>query len=225
MKIDTHVHTNYSDGLMSIDDLRKLSLKKEIIPCITDHNTIKGALAYQKKFGKNSCIIGEEIKTQQGEVIGLYMKKEISGFLDLFETMRLLKKQKAVIIIPHPFDRLRGSKLRYDINRLNDKYKIDFIEVFNSRTMYDADNQKARDFFEKNRKKQKYFSIVGSDAHMSIEFGRSYCVVPEFDITKKAQFLDIFKNPKKITFITHKSPIIVHAITKTIKILKGKNKR
>ncbi len=222
MKLDTHVHTNYSDGLMSIDELRKLSLKKGIIPCITDHNTIKGAIAYQKKYGKNSCIAGEEICTKEGDIIGLYMKKEISPYLSIEETLKELKKQNAIIIVPHPFDKIRWSTPKYNINKLNKKYKIHFIEIFNARMISNEANKTASVFFEKNKEKQKYLATVGSDAHTSFEFGRTYSIVPDFNIQKKDEFLNAFKNiqkNKKIKQITKKSPVFVHIITKTIKIL------
>lgn len=223
MKIDTHIHTHYSwDCLTKLEEVRKKCLKKGIIPCITDHNTIQGALEYRKKYGEDSCIIGEEVTTKQGEVIGLFVKKEVKPHLDVNTTVEKLKKQGALIIIPHPFDRLRKKKLDYDINKLNKKHKIDFIEVFNSRTFFDLDNRKALLFTQKNKKKENYFAIVGSDGHTIYEIGNSYIEFPgtKFNINKKEDFLKNFKNTKGIIYHTKKSTMLVHAITKSVKILK-----
>ena len=86
--------------------------------------------------------------------------------------------------------------------------------------MLDADNAKALEFAEKNRNKHGYLATVGSDAHTAFEVGSSHVIVPHFDITKKKEFMDAFKDRKKIIFETNKSSIIVHVITKAVRILK-----
>jgi predicted metal-dependent phosphoesterase TrpH len=220
IKIETHMHTEYSkDCLMHIDDIRAVCLKKNIIPCITDHNTIKGALAYRKTYGKNSCIIGEEIMTSQGEIIGLYLKSEIPAGLGVIKTLELLRRQGAIIIIPHPFDRMRQrSALKYDIKKLK-KYNP-IIEVFNSRTIFMDDNIAAERF----ARRQGLRMIVGSDAHTLPEIGRSFIETEYFDIKSKKAFLEIFNNASMLFFYTKKSSVFVHIKTKIVKRF-GLNRR
>jgi predicted metal-dependent phosphoesterase TrpH len=219
MKLLFHTHTDYSsDCLVSIGELHGLCRKNNLMPCITDHNTIKGAVAYRKKFGLDSCIIGEEIKTKEGEVIGLYMKKEIPKGLSLKDTMKMLKSQNAIIIIPHPFDRFRKSRLMHDINNLNKSFKIDFIEVFNSRTLNTKDNDKAQRFFDVNSKRHKFLAIAGADAHLLHENMNCCNIVPDFDVRKKELFIKAFSSGK-VKFQRKKSGLRVHIVTKAVKIL------
>lgn len=224
MKLLFHTHTCYSkDCLISIDAFRKKCLKLDVIPIITDHNTIKGALEYTKRFGMKSGIIGEEIMTKQGEIIALYLNKEIAPYQDIDKTLELCKKQKAIVIVPHPFDRLRTSRLDH-VALKKHKHKIDFIEIYNSRTMYNVDNKRAEYFSKKNNK----LEIIGADAHWLMEFKNSIIECDDFDITKKSQFLEAFKSGK-VLYTNKKSPILVHAMTKMVKILGlnrlvGKNK-
>src|SRR3989344_1732147 len=110
IKIDMHLHTNYSwDSATSVEGLNKRCSKLNLIPIITDHNTIEGAKKFVRKYKYG--IIGEEISTQQGEIIAIFLKSKIPPGLTLHETVKLIKKQSAVSYIPHPFDRLRKKRL------------------------------------------------------------------------------------------------------------------
>jgi predicted metal-dependent phosphoesterase TrpH len=73
MRLDMHVHTYRShDCTLSTDVIIKTCLKKKIGGiAIVDHNTIKGALEL-KSLAPFLIIIGEEIKTTEGEVIGYF---------------------------------------------------------------------------------------------------------------------------------------------------------
>ena len=200
MKIDLHVHSKYSkDSILRINTIRKIYNKKGIIPIITDHNTIKGNLKFKCR------ILAEEIKTLNGEITGLFMTEEIKPFLPLEETLDILKQQRALIMIPHPFDNIRKSSLK----KIN--FKPNLIEVFNSRTIQNKTNKKALDFANKNN----IIKAVGSDAHTRIEIGNAYNLIEDFN--SKKEFLN---NMKKAKFFCKKSPLIVHSYTKLIKILK-----
>ena len=214
MKIDTHLHTNYSrDCLVGIERLRKRCQRLGIIPCITDHNTIKGALAYRKRFGNKSCIVGEEITTKQGEILALYVKKQINEGLDFEDVIKELRRQKSIIILQHPFDRMRKGRLSYDFKKL--RGKVDCIEIFNSRTFFMKDNRRAEKLYLENSK--HFLATVGSDAHILHEYGKSYIEMKDFDITKRDEFLNALSDSK---LIRRKSTVLVHAITKTVKMLK-----
>ncbi|MFA6088467.1 MAG: PHP-associated domain-containing protein [Candidatus Woesearchaeota archaeon] len=216
MKIDFHIHTNYSkDSLNSIEKVRKICLKKGILPCITDHNTIKGALAYQKKYGEDSCIVGEEIMTKQGELIGIYLTRFISSNMSVLKTIKEIFSQGGLLIIPHPFDKLRKSKLHYDLNKLKKICPTMFIETYNSRTIFAYDNKKAKDFAMKN----KLYFVVGSDAHTLHEIGNSYVILDNFNIKDKNAFLETFKK-KNIKIHTNSSSFLVHVFTKLLKYFK-----
>ena len=209
LKVDLHVHTIYSyDSLLSLRTLVK-ACKRRCINCIavTDHNTIEGALkmrAYPIKV-----IIGEEITTKDGEIIGLFLNEEIPRNLSVQETIDKIKEQDGIVYIPHPFDRMRKSRLR--ISDDNIWRQANIIEVFNSRCIFQEDNRKALNFAEVTGSLRGY----GSDAHTNIEVGNTY--VKMVDFYSRKEFL---KNLKDGIPYCKRSPILVHAYTKVIKLLK-----
>jgi predicted metal-dependent phosphoesterase TrpH len=182
MKVDLHVHTNYSScSILKIDTLKKLCKKFDIYPAITDHNVIAGA----KKF--KNCILGEEIMTKEGEIIGLFLNGQIKKGLSIEETIDKIKEQGGIVYVPHPFDWRRRSQVK----RTN--FKMDMIEVFNGRIWQQSLNEKAKEFAKKN----KITMGVGSDTHTPFELGRIYNEIEEFNSPK-----EFLKNMKKAKLVT-----------------------
>jgi len=139
---------------------------------VTDHHTIKGALKV-KRLNKDKdfeVIIGDEITTNFGDVLTYYLNEEIKS-RDFFSVVDEVKKQDALIAIPHPFRVSINPKLkfRYPIEKI--KNKIDAIECFNAR-MLPGNNEKA----QKLAKKLKIAGIGGSDAHFIFDIGRAYTI-------------------------------------------------
>jgi len=200
MKLDFHVHTNYSpDSFTTLATLKKVCEKKGLFPVITDHNTIKGALVFKQRYG--DCIIGEEIETADGDLIGLFLNEEIPRGLSVHETVDKIREQDGVVYMPHPFDRLRNSSLkRHD-------FKADIVEVFNSRVMKQYYNHMAEIFAEN----KKLLKGAGSDAHFARHIGLSYVVIDDF--SDKKEFL---KNMKKAIIITRSNHPIVLPLTKIV---------
>jgi predicted metal-dependent phosphoesterase TrpH len=151
---------------------------------IVDHNSLFKQMGNQNDI---TIFFGEEIKTIDGEIIGFEIKRDIEPNLDLIETCRQIKKQGGFVFIPHPFDYLRfkehvGNKI-YDII----KY-ADFIEVFNSRCIFNYFNKKAEEF----AKKYKIPMVGGSDAHFEYEIGS--CVNIIRSKNKKDDIIKAIKN-------------------------------
>jgi len=213
LKIDMHVHTRYSeDCLMSLEEVVKEVEEKRLDGvAITDHNTIQGALKL-KQMASFEVIVGEEIKTKEGEIVGYFLREKIPPDLAPEETIKRIRSQNGLVCIPHPFDRLRRSRLSFQaIERI--KSEVDIIEVFNARNVFSKDNEKAIDFANKNG----FAKIAGSDAHTKYEIGNGYIEIENF--SKKDGFI---RNVKKCYYFGIKSPIYVHINTKWIKIF-GKN--
>lgn len=204
MKYDFHVHTKYSgDSLLPLELLRKIAKKEGIMPVITDHDTIKGNIKYGCK------IIGEEIRAQEGDIIGLFMMEEIPRGLPMMEVVERIKQQDGLIYVPHPFDTTRKhSSIKEAIERI----KPDVIEVFNPRTIKYENNQKAMRYAEE----KNIAKAAGSDCHTRFEIGKTYVEMEDF--YSKKEFLN---NLKKARIITEKAPIWVHALTKTTVSLKN----
>lgn len=176
-QVELHSHTLWSkDCVVSFDAIIRLCQQRGIDRiAITDHNTADGALAMQK-LAPDLVIVGEEIMTDRGEILGYFMQESIPPGLTPDETIRRLREQGAVISVSHPFDRLRkGAWHEEDLLRIIDQ--VDAIEVFNARCMYADDNVKAMQFAQKHQ----LTGTVGSDAHSRIEYGRALAQMPPFE--------------------------------------------
>lgn len=177
MRYDLHSHSKYSsdsfsEPKMMVKTASKLGLSGI---AVTDHNTIKGGLEAKKyETEEFQVFVGSEIKTDRGEVIGLFLSYEIKSrtFMDVVEE---IKDQDGVVVVPHPFDWLRGKSLFPDER---DARSIDFVEVFNSRCILPSYNRRAADFAEKNHLKK----VAGSDAHFLREIGRGGVVTESNNI-------------------------------------------
>ena len=162
MSFDLHVHTKYSKD--SINDPRwiiKIAKKKGLNGvAITDHNTIKGGWIAKKESKDTDIeiILGEEIKTDIGDIIGLWITEEIKS-RNWEEVIDEIHSQGGIAVLPHPY---RGHKLIEEVAK-----RVDVIEVLNARTPKQL-NRKA---YELAVKLHKGFS-AGSDAHMLFEIGR-----------------------------------------------------
>ncbi len=175
--VELHSHTLWSkDCVVDFDAILRLCERRGIDQiAITDHNTADGALALQKR-APDQIIVGEEIMTDRGEILGYFMHESIPAGLTPDETIRRLRAQGAAISVSHPFDRLRkGAWHEEDLLKIIDQ--VDAIEVFNARCMFAEDNVKAAVFAEKHN----LIGTVGSDAHSRIEYGRAMVQMQPFE--------------------------------------------
>src|SRR5437867_8517322 len=102
------------------------------VVCATDHNTIEGALRLREIADGFRVIVGEEISSRDGEIIGLFLERPIPRDLSGEETIARIRDQGGFIIVPHPFSANRRYHMRRAaLDRLRDK--IDALEIFNAR--------------------------------------------------------------------------------------------
>jgi len=130
--------------------------------CITDHNSIKGAVE-AKKYNSELVVIGEEILSKSGEIIGLFLHEEIKPGLSAEETIELIHEQDGIAFAPHPFSvycSCVGKKLH--------GLKLDGIEVFNS--LHRDGYSNAIALLNSNG----HAKFGGSDAHSSTMIGNGY---------------------------------------------------
>ena len=207
-QVELHSHTHWSkDCVVDFDTIIRRCEKLGIDRiAITDHNTADGALAMQK-IAPDLVIVGEEIMTTQGELLGYFMKESIPEGLSPEETIRQLRDQGAVISVAHPFDRLRkGAWREEDLLRIIDK--VDAIESFNARCLFPQDNERALVFAAKHN----LIGTIGSDAHSRVEYGRALARVQPFE--GAADFLESLRTAE---FVPRYSSFIVHFHSKTAK--------
>jgi predicted metal-dependent phosphoesterase TrpH len=209
IKIDLHVHTHYS-GCSNLrpDRIEPLALENGLnTVAICDHNCVDGALETAALAKFISVIIAEEIVTTQGEIIGYFLNERIPPGLSPLETVSEIKRQGGLVSVPHPFDRLRSSRLHTSaLKQILDS--IDMIEVFNARNMLNRPDHKLLN----HARKLGVVPIVSSDAHLACEIGRAAMVMENYDGPE--DFLNKLCSARSFT---RKSPLWVHAATKLIR--------
>src|ERR687896_3435 len=162
---DLHMHTSWSsDCLVEATDLVEHAAAEGLgAIAVTDHNAFGGALeAVEAARGTSLFVIpGEEIKTdRQGEIIGLFLEREIPRGLSFADTIAAIKEQGGLVYLPHPFDRMHSIPDAATIHRhVGD---IDVFEVYNARLLFEVYNDEALRF----ARKYNLTMGAGSDAHV-----------------------------------------------------------
>jgi predicted metal-dependent phosphoesterase TrpH len=229
-KADLHMHSLYSKkcGLYSIKAI--LDYVEEMtdldIIAITDHDETEGAQEAAELASRYSfkVIVGEEILTKQGEIIGLFLKERILPRKSLVVTLYEIHRQGGLAIVPHPFyfyGKFPGFKKAVSVRTLNkickkeDKYiKIDALEAFNPSLAGHFSNRKVRKF------NPKIFDLpitASSDAHSLEQIGRAYTLFP--GKTKKDLYHSILQG---ITIIQGNE---YWPVRETAKLIKGNVKK
>jgi hypothetical protein len=176
LRVEFHCHTIYSkDSVTRVEDLLLACQRKGIDRVvITDHNTIRGALA-AKALDPDRVIIGEEILTSEGELLAAFVQAEIPAGLTPLETIERLRKQGAFISVSHPFDIHR--KGHWDPAVLQAILPlVDAIETFNARCVFSEFNERAQALADAYHLP----GTVGSDAHATLELGQAMMILPAF---------------------------------------------
>jgi predicted metal-dependent phosphoesterase TrpH len=194
LRVDLHLHSSYShDGQSSLAQLiercRECDLDRI---ALTDHNTVEGALAL-KRMEPGLAIVGEEVKAQQGEVIGLFITGRLQPFLPAGEVMDLIHEMGGLVYVPHPFDRRRSH---FSAERLVDLAdRIDIIETYNP--WCDAAANQAAVRFAADLDK---VAATGSDSHSARELGRSWMEMEEY--TNPQDFLNKLREARHVVTAT-----------------------
>ncbi|HZU20338.1 MAG TPA: glycosyltransferase [Gaiellaceae bacterium] len=201
---DLHMHTNWSHDC-SIDPAELVDhAESEGLGAIavTDHNVFGGALeAADLAAGRGLVVIpGEEIKTDgQGEVIGLFLEREIPAGLDFADTVAAIREQGGLVYVPHPFDRMHAIPDPRTLHR--HLAEIDVLEAYNARLLFDAYNDEALRF----ARKYNLTMGAGSDAHVLQGVGtgavrmRAFRDPEEFLISLRSA--EILRRPKSLAYL------------------------
>jgi predicted metal-dependent phosphoesterase TrpH len=176
IRVEFHCHTIYSKDSLStpeqlVETCRRKGIDKVVI---TDHNRIAGALA-AREIDPQRVIIGEEIKTQNGELLAAFVQEEVPKGLPPLETIQILRDQGAFISVSHPFDIMRNGHWQ-EADLLDILPYVDAIETFNARCMGTKYNARAREFALQH----SITGTAGSDAHALFELGKAAMLMPDF---------------------------------------------
>jgi predicted metal-dependent phosphoesterase TrpH len=153
------------------------------VVCATDHNTIEGGLRLRELADGFRVVVGEEISSRDGEIIGLFLERAIPRALSGEETIARIHDQGGLVVVPHPFSINRRYHMRRaSLDRL--RPQIDALEIFNAREAIFLNNRSAAAY----AKAHDILGTAGSDAHRATEIGRAFVEMPDF--AGRADFLD-----------------------------------
>ncbi|MBI4155020.1 PHP domain-containing protein [Candidatus Woesearchaeota archaeon] len=150
--LDLHMHSNFSDGSSTPEEIAKIAEKKNLIISITDHNEIEG-VKKAIEINKNIIIPGIELTSRNSKDILVYFYnfKDLEDFynkhiknnkihpgkgfdlkclkLSMKSILNYLKNYKCIKVIPHPFALKPKTNYRYFKKRPQLLRKMDAIEV------------------------------------------------------------------------------------------------
>ena len=178
VRVDCHLHTVASgDAVTSLEQLadRVRQLELDVI-CITDHNVTSAAAESAERDIGARVVIGEEIRTPDGDIIGLFLTERIPYVLPLAQVVALIRGQGGLVYVPHPFDPGRSS-LGETAGRLCAGGQADIIEAFNAKIEDQSLNEQA----DALAKRYDLPGAAGSDAHDPEGIGAAYLEMPDFD--------------------------------------------
>jgi predicted metal-dependent phosphoesterase TrpH len=183
-KIDLHTHSiiSHDGGLTEKQYTRILEQQELDFIAITDHNETSFARIMQSKLGER-IIIGEEIRTTEGEIIGLFLKKTIPADLTPEETVKEIREQDGIVYIPHPLETFRRGLQADALKRIAEQ--IDIVEIFNGRGRWRNKNLLADEFVS-----QYGMAIAASsDAHCPLGIGKTYSMIRGIPMKKRLKKL------------------------------------
>jgi predicted metal-dependent phosphoesterase TrpH len=202
--VDLHTHTSASHDCRVPPALLLEHAEAEGLGAIavTDHNVFSGAQEALRLARASDLVVipGEEIKTdEQGEIIGLFLRKEIPRGMSFTETVAAVKEQDGVVYLPHPFDRMHAIADAPTLQR--HLAQVDVFEVYNARLLFEGYNDEALRF----ARKYNLTMGAGSDAHVLQGVGTGAVRMRRFD--DQEEFLvslrsaEILRRPKSLLYL------------------------
>ena len=178
VRVDCHLHTVASgDAVTTLEQLAERAAQESLdVVCVTDHNETAAAVTAAGRDLGVRIIVGEEIRTPDGDVIGLFLTERIPYVLPVAEVVIRIRAQGGLVYAPHPFDPDRSSLGRV-LPGLCEQGAVDIVEVFNAKIADQALNDRAAEL-------AGVFSLpgaAGSDAHDAPGVGAAYLEMPDFD--------------------------------------------
>ncbi|MCD7782058.1 MAG: PHP domain-containing protein [Methanosphaera sp.] len=188
MKIDTHIHSQYSkDSITPLEDIVKYSQKIGLgAIAITDHDEIEGTWAVRKLEHEGLLLIpGEEVSSTKGHIVALGITDYIKPLQTPEETIDAIHDNAGIAIAAHPY-----SYYRSGLGSITRDLDIDAIETKNSRFIFGVSN-----YLSNNLSIEKDIPPIGaSDAHFIEGIGSCYTEIP--DASDVDQILKYIKKNK-----------------------------
>jgi len=190
LRVDLHLHSDYShDGSSTLEQLveraRECGLDRL---ALTDHNTFEGAERFVR-IAPKLAIAGEEVKTLEGEVIGLFITSRVPPYLRAEDAMDAIHGMGGLTYVPHPLDPRRAHFRAERIVALAPR--IDIIETYNAW----CDQRSNRAAADLARDLDKV-PATGSDSHSAGELGRSWMEMDDY--ASPGDFLEKLRHARHV---------------------------
>jgi predicted metal-dependent phosphoesterase TrpH len=198
-RIDLHVHSFWSyDACSSWSSIIRVCQKNQLdVIALTDHDEISGAIELLER-APFRVIVGEEITTKEGEVIGLFLKQRIPPGMSLESAVRAIKEQGGIVYLPHPYEVGRRGVSRQSLIKLG-MDQVDVLEVYNARSMKSAVSE---DLAIHSGERQLRL-VASSDAHTPWEIGRACTLVSPFEGPQ-----DLLESLEQAELVCRRTPIL-----------------
>ncbi len=179
---DTHIHTTYSDGLMTPEAVVEYAATETQLRviAITDHDTIAGAVAaqrywrcYQGDFGHLDVIIGSEITSRDGDIVGLFLNDDVPAGMSAAETVHAIHAQGGLAIAVHPYSFLLPTIIKGVKGHIH-SVPFDGVEIRNG-TPTELLSNYITQWINRRRALPE---VGGSDAHYLPTVSQTYTVFP-----------------------------------------------
>jgi predicted metal-dependent phosphoesterase TrpH len=164
-----HVHTTYSDGLNTPEEMVKAAIKKGLDGlAVTDHDNVDGSLRAEK-FAKNlkndfKIITGTEIRSAKGDILAYGIRENVKPMMSVEETVERIHDLGGIAVAAHPFQLL---SVKQGIGE--DAIKTDAVEILNSGNVLMRLNKRS----EELAKKYNMPVSAGSDSHCILSVGNA----------------------------------------------------
>lgn len=179
LRIDLHTHSTGSpDGGITSAQYQSL-LRNEALHfiAITDHDRIDIAQEIQRQLGDN-IIVGQEITTRDGEIIGLFLTTPVAAGKSAAETAQEIHEQGGLVYIPHPFETVRKGVTKETLDAIASF--VDIVEVHNGRAVFQNKGPQAAAW----ARLHNTAPAASSDAHGIKGIGTSFTTIDEAPTAK-----------------------------------------
>jgi predicted metal-dependent phosphoesterase TrpH len=211
--IDLHCHTNASfDSLSDPASVVKAAATRGLTHlAITDHDRIEGALrARDAAPAALQVIVGEEVRTADGDLIALFLEHAVEPHRPARETIEAVRAQGGLVGIPHPFDKFRGSMLK-DPRLEAMAQLVDWVETHNARVVGGSGNERAQEF----AREMGLPGVAVSDAHSVLEVGVAYTALDSDPSTPEGLLAAL----TKVELVPGRAAYIVRTLTPVAKLI------
>jgi predicted metal-dependent phosphoesterase TrpH len=179
-KADLHIHSLASDGVSSVADILDAAERAHLdVIAITDHERVDAAHAARamaQARGMNlQVIVGEEVSTRGGHVLGLFIEQRIRPWRSLRSTIAQIHEQGGLAIVahplvPYPLTCASGRSIRRLLDDPDATFHPDGIEAFNPTTAGTRWGKRAPEFV----REVGVAALGNSDAHRAESVGQAF---------------------------------------------------